>query len=265
MTITDRRSVCMARVRDFDRTRTLLINVASELFATQGYDPTSVDRIVTQAGMSKGAFYHHFCSKDDLLDAVCASMVGDAMDHIRAAVAEVSAGAIVRFNRFLNSSRVWRLAHFGLVKEVLTVLHRDENAPMLRKLEAHSTSLSVPLLGDILQQGIDEGVFDPPQPYETARLILQLSAVAADHQLRMLLESQLSDEALAVLQHRADLFIEMVSRMLGAPKGAIERLQFTEALRSMQSTGAGNGAPPAPVKSRRSSAARRSAPAIVGN
>ena len=154
----------MTRVRDFDRTRTLLISAASELFATQGYDRTSVDRIIKQAGVSKGAFYHHFSSKDDILDAVCAFMVADAMNQIRAAVADVSAGATVRFNRFLNASRVWRLAHFGLLEEVLTVLHRDENAPMLRKIEAHSTSLSVPLLADILQQGIDEGVFDPPDP-----------------------------------------------------------------------------------------------------
>jgi AcrR family transcriptional regulator len=232
----------MARVRDFDRTRTLLISAASELFATEGYDSTSVDRIVKQAGVSKGAFYHHFSSKDDLLDAVCAFMVADAMQHIRAAVADPSADAVVRFNRFLNASRVWRLAHFGLVKEVITVLHRDENAPMLRKIEAHSTSFSVPLLAEILQQGIGEGVFDPPNPLETARLILQLSAVAADHQLRMLLGAQMSDAAIAALQDWADLFIEMVSRMLGAPTGAIERLPLTEAFRSLQPGGA--GAPP---------------------
>lgn len=223
----------MARIRDFDRTRTLLISAASALFDTLGYDRTSVDRIVKEAGVSKGAFYHHFSSKDDILDAVCAFMVADAMDQIRAAVADVSAGATARFNRFLTASRAWRLAHLGLMVEVLTVLHRDENAPMLRKLEAHSTSLSVPLLADILQQGIDEGVFDPPNPLETARLILQLSAVTGDQGLRMLLESNISEEAIASLQQRADLFIEMVGRMLGAPKGAIVRLPLTEPLRSL--------------------------------
>ena len=134
----------MVRIRDFDRTRTLLISAASELFATHGYDRTSVDRIIKQAGVSKGAFYHHFSSKEEILDAVTAFMVADAMTDIPAAVADASGDAIVRLNRFLSASRNWRLAHFGLLREVIVVLHRDENAPMLRKIEAHSAAVSVP-------------------------------------------------------------------------------------------------------------------------
>src|SRR6202163_2189018 len=94
---TDGRYV-MARIRDFDRTLTLLISAASELFAALGYDRTSVDRIIKQAGVSKGAFYHHFSSKEEILDAVTAFMVADAMTDIRAAVADASGDAIVRLN-----------------------------------------------------------------------------------------------------------------------------------------------------------------------
>jgi AcrR family transcriptional regulator len=212
----------------------LLISAASELFATQGYDRTSVDRIIKQAGVSKGAFYHHFSSKEELLDAVTAFMVADAMNEIRAAVADASVGAIVRLNRFLNASRVWRLAHFGLLREVIAVLHRDENAPMLRKLEGHSATVSLPLLAEILQQGTDEGVFDPPNPPETARLILLLSRGMQEAQVRMVLDLGMSQEALATLQERADLFVEMVERMLGAPKGSIQRIRLLEALQSME-------------------------------
>jgi AcrR family transcriptional regulator len=40
---------------------------AVDLFATQGYANTSVQQIVTAAGVTKGAMYHYFQSKDDLL------------------------------------------------------------------------------------------------------------------------------------------------------------------------------------------------------
>ncbi|QKJ20175.1 TetR/AcrR family transcriptional regulator [Microbacterium hominis] len=40
---------------------------AVELFATQGYATTSVQQIVEAAGVTKGAMYHYFESKDDLL------------------------------------------------------------------------------------------------------------------------------------------------------------------------------------------------------
>jgi hypothetical protein len=158
-------------------------------------------------------------------------MVADAMTDIRAAVADASGDAIVRLNRFLSASRNWRLAHFGLLREVIVVLHRDENAPMLRKIEAHSAAVSVPLLAEILQQGIDEGVFDPPNPQETARLILMLSGGMRETHVRML-EVEMSEEALTSLQEKADLFVEMVERMLGAPKGSIQRLHFLDALRT---------------------------------
>jgi AcrR family transcriptional regulator len=220
----------MARIRDFGRTRTLLVEAAGQLFAAHGYDRTAVETIITQAGVSKGAFYHHFSSKEEILDAVSASIVANVMQDVEAAVAS-PAPAIVRLNRFLNASKVWKLAHFGLLREVIAVMLRDENAPMLRKVQGLSVSLCVPVLGDIIQQGIDEGVFNPPHPHETARLMMQLCFSMQDVQMRSFLESEMSEEALAVLQLRIDLLIEMLERMLGAAHGAIERLRFIDALR----------------------------------
>lgn len=217
----------MARVRDFGRTRTLLITAANELFSKQGYDGTSVDRIIKQAGASKGAFYHHFSSKEEILDAVTASMVSDLMKEIRAAVTDTSAGAIPRLNRFLSAARIWKLAHVGLLREVLGVLHRDENATMLRKLEATTLSLCSPVLAEILRQGIDEGVFDAPNPQEVARLILQFSSAIQVDTLRTLRQLGLSEQAFNVLQARANLYIEMLERMVGAKKGSIERLDLS--------------------------------------
>jgi hypothetical protein len=105
---------------------------------------------------------------------------------------------------------------------------------MHRKIQALAASLCVPLLADIIRQGIDEGVFDPPNPEETARLIMQLCLSMQDAQMRSLLESEMSEEALTVLQQRIDLLIEMLERMLGAPTGSIERLRFIDALRAIE-------------------------------
>jgi AcrR family transcriptional regulator len=47
-------------------TRNLLLDVAGELFAQRGYDATSVAIICERAGVTKGAFYHHFASKQQV-------------------------------------------------------------------------------------------------------------------------------------------------------------------------------------------------------
>ena len=44
-------------------TRASLLEAALRHFASQGYNAASIDQICTDAGVSKGAFYHHFPSK----------------------------------------------------------------------------------------------------------------------------------------------------------------------------------------------------------
>jgi AcrR family transcriptional regulator len=225
----------MSRIRNLDKTRSLLIEAATRLFASQGYDRTSVEAVIRQAGVSKGAFYHHFSSKAEILDAVTGRMTTEAMHVIRPVAADTSGGAVNRLNRFFAASRTWSLAHFGLLKEVLAVLYRDENATMRRKIEAHTAAVSVPLLADIVRQGIEERVFDPPDADVTARLMLQLTVVMREANVRTVLESGMSTETIAHLQRRADITLEMLERMLGARKGSIERFKISEALESMES------------------------------
>ena len=47
-----------------------LVAAARGLFGERGFEAVTVDDIVVEAGMSKGAFYHHFGSKDDILEHV---------------------------------------------------------------------------------------------------------------------------------------------------------------------------------------------------
>jgi AcrR family transcriptional regulator len=49
-----------------EETRTRILGAAADGFAEQGYDGTSVAEICDRAGVSKGAFYHHFSSKQAL-------------------------------------------------------------------------------------------------------------------------------------------------------------------------------------------------------
>jgi TetR/AcrR family transcriptional repressor of nem operon len=57
-----------------DASRQRIIEVAAELMAVQGYERTCLEAILERAGTSKGNFYHHFPSKEDLGLAV--------LDHI---------------------------------------------------------------------------------------------------------------------------------------------------------------------------------------
>jgi AcrR family transcriptional regulator len=62
-----------------------ILDAAVELFAEQGFDGTSVQEIVDRAAVTKGAMYHYFTSKDDLLYEIYHSLISvqqTAMDRI---------------------------------------------------------------------------------------------------------------------------------------------------------------------------------------
>jgi AcrR family transcriptional regulator len=216
------------RARNFDRTRTTLIDAASTLFAAKGYDAVAVDTIVQEAGVSKGAFYHHFDSKDDLLDAVAERMAAEAMSAIELGVTGRSAGALARLNSFFAIARTWSADHLVLLREVLLVLYRDDNVRLRRKVEAHSFGWSVAVLADILRQGIEEKVFDVSDPDEVAQVVLRFAWAFRESQIHVLRDQDSSAETQALLERRHLLFFEMLERMIGAPKGAIERLRYPD-------------------------------------
>jgi AcrR family transcriptional regulator len=80
-----------------------LLAVSVRLFAEQGFEGTSVQEIVAAAGVTKGAMYHYFASKDDLLYEIYHRLLslqterlneladgpGDAADRVRAVAEDV--------------------------------------------------------------------------------------------------------------------------------------------------------------------------------
>jgi AcrR family transcriptional regulator len=65
-----------------------VLDVATELFAEQGYDATSVAQVIERAGLTKGGFYHHFASKDALLYEVYGDLITRQLEHMDAILAQ---------------------------------------------------------------------------------------------------------------------------------------------------------------------------------
>ncbi|WP_276936081.1 TetR/AcrR family transcriptional regulator, partial [Dielma fastidiosa] len=60
----------MARNKYPEQTVEKILEVSLKLFSEKGYEKTTMQDIVNALGMSKGAIYHHFKSKEELVDAV---------------------------------------------------------------------------------------------------------------------------------------------------------------------------------------------------
>jgi AcrR family transcriptional regulator len=68
--------------------REKILDAALNLFAEKGYDATGVQEIVATAGVTKGALYHHFAAKEDILFEIYGSVFADQMSALDAILAE---------------------------------------------------------------------------------------------------------------------------------------------------------------------------------
>jgi len=83
----------MPRNKYPEETRQKIMETALELFLNKGYDETTVlDIIANLGGLTRGAFYHHFKSKDDVLDALFARFGVGMLPMEQAREAKVSSG-----------------------------------------------------------------------------------------------------------------------------------------------------------------------------
>ena len=72
------------RTRDPGKTRERILDAAQALILDHGFGATTVDAVVGKAGITKGAFFHHFASKSDLARALVdryARLDREILDH----------------------------------------------------------------------------------------------------------------------------------------------------------------------------------------
>lgn len=102
-----------------------LLAAATRLFAEQGYDRTSVQEIVEAAGVTKGALYHYFGSKDDLLHEVYGRVLrlqqerldafADAAAPVEQRLREAAADVVVTSIENLDDTKIFfrSMHHLG--------------------------------------------------------------------------------------------------------------------------------------------------------
>ncbi len=155
-------------------TRRRILDAAHEHFTRDGWDATSISVVLDDAGVSRGALYHHFDSKEDVFAAVFSDVSADA-------IARASASTIddpSPLARFISACESW----LRIVQEpdVARVLLIDGPSALgwerCRELEA-ATSLHVTEAG--LNAAERAGEIAPPSIHAAALLVNALLAEAA--------------------------------------------------------------------------------------
>ncbi|AMU66920.1 TetR/AcrR family transcriptional regulator [Mycobacteroides abscessus] len=207
--------------------RTELLDLAMTLFLERGYERVSLNDLIATSGMSKGAFYHYFSSKEALMSALAARSADQAFEALRPVFEEQGKGALERLNSGLRAGYEVKMA-LGAPESIgaMASMMRPENQSLLRRISAIWEDRFRPVLTEVIAQGVAEGVFDTFDPEGVGDMIQALAATMGTAVQRIIAapDARARAQAIDAAVLRQRLYGIATDRILGLPDGTIEVL-----------------------------------------
>lgn len=163
----------MARNKHPEETINLILDVASRLFLEKGYEHTSIQDIIDHlGGLSKGAIYHHFKSKEDILVAVTERMTEESDRMLLNIRDQKNVSGKEKLQSIFKES-----LNRPVQDDIFMVApHLGANPRLLFSMLGETISEVAPnYIRPILEQGMADGTIKVDYPLETAELIMLLA------------------------------------------------------------------------------------------
>ena len=184
-----------------ERRKQDLLNIAYRMFIQKGYENASVDDIIIEAGIAKGTYYYYFESKEATLEAVIEMMIEKAENIAKAAlmnpvpIPQKLASVVYAFQP--NKDEI----------VITDVLERKENIVMHDKIGKKIVEVAVPILSDIVREGIAQGIFVCTNVEERVKMLLIMSQNMFDYG--------------AYSNKYIEVYVDMLEKSLGAKEGTM--------------------------------------------
>lgn len=199
----------MRIVKEPDERKNEILDAVDELFSQKGFDGTSTQDILEKVGIARGTLYYHFKSKEDIMDALI-ERYSNRLLHDAQEIA--TDRKIPILERIIQVVMALNLSG-GSSKEIMEHIHKPQNALMHQKIQRVTINGVTPILTDIIREGIEQGLFNTPFPYECMEMVVVYANTVFDDDL-----VQMTDEERV---SRVQAFVFNTERLLGAESGSL--------------------------------------------
>lgn len=185
-----------------DNTKSKIIEVASNLFLTKGYEETRISDIIKGLdGLTKGAVYHHFDSKEDIFNAVVKE-IGSKNIQILDEIKNDH-----RLNGAEKLSKMVNLGFHNKNMEVITGISPNllESPKLLASFISEINTVTIPnYIYPIIVEGVQDGSIHTKHPTELAEMIAIL--------LNIWLNSLIFNNEHSYVLHKIEIMNEILEK-----------------------------------------------------
>jgi AcrR family transcriptional regulator len=195
----------MARQDTRTERKNIILDAAATTFARHGFHQSRMDDIVQESGLSKGAIYWYFKSKDDIILELMKRIFDQEMDYFKALIDEEgnTDKRLLDFVRRVVADirEIDRSGILPLFYEFYATATREEPVRTFISEYYHVSHL---LVGELVQQGIDRGEFRAVDAHSVALSIIAtwegVVLLWAIHRSMIDLEQQMLDTMQLIIE-----------------------------------------------------------------
>ncbi|MCD1296347.1 TetR/AcrR family transcriptional regulator [Methanocella sp. CWC-04] len=180
------------------------------MFIEKGYDQTTVSDIVKNIGVAQGTFYYYFNSKEDVLNEVIERYFRNFESMVDKICGDDELNAQQKLQMIIDLS-------FDFPKgkqKMVQFLHYEKNILIHQRYSSQINALIIPKVGQVLEQGISEGLFRTGYPRETTELLLVMFGYLHDSMSLLENTEEINRKLLAAK--------EIVEKVLGVKTGTFK-------------------------------------------
>lgn len=206
--------------------RSDILDAVQRLVYSKGFDQMTIQDILDDLHISKGAFYHYFKSKEEVLGALVERMVNEIEPSLIAIVQNPNLTALEKLHGFFDDAMRWKTGRKTLMLSLLRAWYADANAVLRQKVFSTTVHRLTPWMTRIIHQGIQEGAFVTSHPEYFCQMSLYLMQGLGDEMVALLLTDHADGNPFQRAQLAVDAYTAAFERILGASPATVQLIDL---------------------------------------
>ncbi len=201
-----------------------IIQTALQLFAVKGYENTTINNIIGEAGISKGGFYHHYTSKEELLEDIVRMLIGDMVVIFEEIDACDDLTALEKTNEYIRRVNAYKGDKVVEVAAFLSELYSGgKNVQLESKIYDFARKHIAPIMKKIIIQGVKEGTFKTEFSEEAAETYVKLFIMQQQEVTDLFYEAlrERNEEIMERIKRKYSFFQKLLEDTLGLERGSL--------------------------------------------
>lgn len=196
--------------RDAALRRQEIMETALKMFMEKGYEKTTTNDILKALNLSRGGLYHHFESKEAILDTAIKELFLSEITRIETMIDDDSITTPEKLKYLIETEAPAQ----PMLEEIKNIVLTRDNPTLVMHLLKIKLEVVTPLFKKIIEQGIREGIFDCKYPEEVSKISVILNTLLFTNTM-IPMAAEEAGRMITVFQNTAEV-------MVGAKTGTFD-------------------------------------------